>query len=690
MQNLQALLIGIDRYGPSPIVSDLHGAVADLDAVRELLRRCQVPRQSLRCLVSSHDEARNRPSRMPTYERMVGAIRDLGERARKARAEALIYYSGHGGQTDTLIPGAKGCDGKDEGLVPWNLHQTGARLLHDVELTYLLTEMAQSGVPVTLVVDACHSGGVLRKGSLGVRPKRIKGAFPGTGGGGSQVATEAALEQVWQRVHYRSQKPIRHSRRQLSGWASKGLLQLPMVGVLAACRQTEVAYERDFGVGPRGVFTQYLLEALTRGAAPGSWDALQRWMARQMRRLPRAQSPVFEGSSSPSLFARFLDARDRPIEVLEVDPESQRILLDVGAAFGVGRGARLEVKTAAGRGPRVGARVEDAAADEAWAVVERPESREQNECTEVEIRPGDEAVLVAASGSGLRVAVRSAVEMPRPRRVLRNGRRIRAPGPDEPGWGAQLQEQARSRSEGWLEWVPADGEGPPPEVVVTRETDRYCLLDGGGERLPRVPEIPSAGTRSIRRLVDLLLHLARFFRVRDLANRDERSKLAGLVEAELGLLPRGWQPGDPMAVEEEPVERVSAGRWILLEVTNRSLQALHLFVLDLRPDWSVEVIHPNRGLETLEGGHKIALPFETFLPSGHAGGIETLKVLATTAPNRPRALCLPALEVPTDRAVRGLGSPVGGIWRNAGFRRAHDCWTTAEVDFEVVPRRGYR
>ncbi len=674
MWNLQALLIGIDRYGEGPSRNDLHGAVADLEAMRALLLRCRVPRENLRCLVSSHDEARNRPSTAPTYENMVDAIRHLGERAHRTGSEALIYYSGHGGRTKTLIPGAKGGDGVDEGLVPWNLHEATARLLHDVELTHLLTELARSGVPITLVVDACHSGGVVRKSSRQGRPKRLREAFPDPEHGSSRVAPEAELEKTWRRVHLRSTRPFRHSRRPSSGWTSKGLLQRSRVGVLAACRQTEVAYERDFGTGPRGAFTYYLVEAFAGGAAAESWDGLQRWMARKMRRSSCTQWPVFEGSASPALLARLARARDQPIQVLEVDAERRRILLDVGAAFGVCPGARLEVGSAGGRGPRVQARVEQVSAAEAWAVAEERVAT---------IRPGDEGKMLETGNRRLRVAAVAGRAEATRRRVLRNGRRVGERGEQVPDWRERLREEVSSRGEGWVEWVSS--EGPSPDLLVSRGADRYRLLDGAGEPLPAVPEV-SHGPRAARRQVDQLLHLARFFWVRDLANRDSRSELAGLVRAELGLLPRGWRPESPYVAEERVPERVQAGRWVLLEIENHSGRELHLFVLDLRPDWSVEIIHPKKGLETLEGGRQLALPFEIFLPPGHSGGRETLKVLATTSPNRPRILRLPALGRTPRRVVRGARSTGGERWRSSLFRRAHDHWTTADVDFEVVPR----
>lgn len=677
MEDLHALLIGVDRYDPNPLVRDLHGAVADVEAMEEFLLRCGVADENVMRLTSSHGGARKAGETPPTYEAMVDGIRHLAQRAKQASGAALIHYSGHGGRCTTMIPGTKGANGLDEGLIPPNLGGANGRFLHDVELTFLLDEIVRQDVSVTLILDSCHSGGMMRKPVDGIQRRRAGGVFHGLRRMESRVASIEELERVWRTVHHRS---WRHAQRVTSGWTSKGILERQQVAILAACRMQESAFERDFGDGPRGAFTHLLLEALSRGPGLDSWDDVLRELTLRMRRLNPPQWPVFEGFPATSLFKVLRANRETRIEVAGVDLEKQRVLLDAGVALGVGKGALLEV------GPRgegeVGTmvEVEEASAGEAWAVA----------CAETvgQIRCGDTA-LVIDPGVGFK-------------------RRVAWIGPQASQGHRSPLERVRLELEGsqcgFLEFVDAESSGPPAEFQVGLGPRDFEILQADGHPVPGLPAVGRNSRGAARRLVVQLLHLARFHLVRDLTNRDERSDLCGALEATLGLLPVGYERGDgceavPLdGLEHRP--QVPEGRWIALEVTNSSQRALHLYVLDLRPDWGIEMIHPRCGLTTLEGGRRICLPLEIYLPPGVPGGLEILQVLGVTKPLRPKALCLPSLGDSVKQTLRTTGGvrsgPLGQLlraiavgerrWRSSAFSRPNHHWTTAQVEFEVVAR----
>ena len=519
MESLQALLIGIDRYEENPWCGDLHGAVADVEAMRAYLLGCGVPAQNVRCLVSRHAPAA--PGEvLPTFGAMVEGIAALGERAAAAGGGALIHYSGHGGRARTWLPAVKGAGGLDEGLVPCDVRRERPRLLRDVELTWLLYQMADRGVSVTVILDACHSGGMMRIVYPSLRLRSACGLLGDLAPGEQSVASLAELDRVWRWVHHRTLETcggapgssLRHGRAP-GGWVAAGRLGRRGVVIVSACRSNEAAYERDFGDGPRGTLTHCLLETLIRDGRERSWEAIYRHLTLRMRGLSPWQWPMFEGDA-------------------------------------------------------------------------------------------------ATAGAG--------VSLP-------------TPGLSADG--------------------PHSGASPAPD-------------------------------RS----------LACFVALRDLDDPGPNHELHGALTAELGLLPSGYRRGGPLAVE--PLDsasrpRIPAGRWIALEIANRCRRPLHFVVFDLRPDRRVTILHPQRGVATLERRQRLRLPVEIYLPPGQASGDETLRVIATLEPLtgeelRRQALCreIENAAAPAAALARRLGRLGGRSFR--GGRRSPG-WTTARVNFEVVP-----
>ena len=65
-------------------------------------------------------DARAPAAQRPTYENMVGGFRKITESAAPGD-QVYIHYSGHGGQTLTIVPAVKGPKALDETLVPMGL-----------------------------------------------------------------------------------------------------------------------------------------------------------------------------------------------------------------------------------------------------------------------------------------------------------------------------------------------------------------------------------------------------------------------------------------------------------------------------------------------------------------------------------------------------------------------------------------
>jgi hypothetical protein len=251
---------------------------------------------------------------------MIDAIRRLGSTAAARGGELIVHYSGHGCRAPTLVPGAKGERGLDEGIVPYDWGRPGARILHDVELAHLFGELRASGVRTTLVFDACHSGGLMRdeEGPWPRGARRIAGA--GERRTASEVATISELETSWRRAHGRELVSLpRPSVRVASETppVPKGATSL-----IAACRDRQSAYELVRGGRLRGALTWCLLQELEEAGEGMDWPRLQARIGARLRSLALPQTPTFEGTPSPFLLGRTLaeesDAPDLPPAMLRV------------------------------------------------------------------------------------------------------------------------------------------------------------------------------------------------------------------------------------------------------------------------------------------------------------------------------------------------------------------------------------
>jgi len=158
-----ALLVGVGDYttlgpsyqllGPPNDVLLMHRTLVDVMGYRD---------DQIVTLVTGGAEAQ-----LPTRAQILGRLAIAAERARAGEvAEFLLYLSGHGSQ----VPDQSGDepDGRDEVFLPcdtthWDEASgtVGGAILDD-ELEVALAAIRSAGARVVLIVDACHSGTLLR------------------------------------------------------------------------------------------------------------------------------------------------------------------------------------------------------------------------------------------------------------------------------------------------------------------------------------------------------------------------------------------------------------------------------------------------------------------------------------------------------------------------------------------------
>ena len=674
MNPMHALLIGIDHYAPNDYCTSLKGAVADVEAMAEHLRQTGVPPEQIRYLMSRSPlspGAEDPTGERPTYEAMVLALKDLTARA-AAGEQVVIYYSGHGGRTRTLIPASKGVEGIDEGFVPPDIGHPEARYLRDLELAYLVDAMTEKGLLVTLIIDACHSGGMLR-GHPGLIRRGCRQVDPTQRLQESLVASPEELERTWCRLSERTYSTTRGRRG--SEWlpGTRGFV------LLAACSCVESAYELPLAGGIRGLLTHSLLSILAEGGSDLSWRQVHDRLVGRVHRYASIQTPVLEGEVSRSVFGGGLKSLIDGLNVVEVAPGGLRVKIGGGQAMGLLKGALLRLFPAGTPpeptvSPEV--EIEECGPVDSWAVVLQdrvdPSTR---------IRPGDRAVLIDP-GESYR----------RPVAWL--------PGSVRGAQASPLATPAAGPSHRFLETV---GDTEPADFqVVLNGAGEYEIRHCDGTAVADMPRVPAGREGSASQVVDLLAHLAKFYNVRDLENRDRSSPLREAILLEVGWLEEDFKLGqklDPKAFEPGSVPQVKAGTWICLSITNLSLQALQIYVLDLQPGWSIEQVYPQSGLETLEGGQTLHRPLEVYVPPHLDGRHEILKVFATADAADFRWLSLPPVGQHPFRSA--LGAPQGPLERlfaeiaqdgpkmrtvRSDYASRH--WTSAQVEFEVVVMGG--
>lgn len=634
--DLHALLIGVNCYQPNLLPGgtfyrSLRGCVPDILHVERFLRSHAGLRAERLIKLTASDAADptlqrppEPPELWPTYANIVAAFRRLRDAASPGD-QVYIHYSGHGGRAATLPAHRRLIPGKlvDEVLVPTDIGESEAQYLRDIELAFLLRELVRKELLVTLVLDSCHSGGATRDEAV-TRGSDVVDKAPRPAR--SLVAEDEALAENWRRA---AAAPASRDFEVGSGW-----LPDPRDYVLlAACRENEGAYEFAFEGGEkRGALTYWLIDALKRLGPGTTYRAVHRQVYARVHAQFKAQTPQLEGEGDRFVFGHGSAGRPDVFTVVSVAEGARELTLNAGRAHGVSAGARLAVFRAGEVGV-VGAK--------RAAVIELGEPGAASSPARVmrsrkgsEVKPGDEAVLLAP---GLDAP-------PRGVRLLRpEGSAAYAASLDE------IVALLRRRGGGYVH--PSMPDEAADFQVTVNERGEYLVLDSGLSLVPNLGRALSAADgASAAKLVERLIHLAKYQNLRELENRDEQSALAHCFSAELvrPRAPRGGNGGASAEPSPSPAHALRAGDWISLRLRNASQQTVNVTVLDLRPDWSVAQIFPSRSglFETLEAGRELSIPLRADLPLGYEEGTDLLKVFITTEPADFKGFQLPALDPP--------------------------------------------
>lgn len=643
--NVYALLIGIDCYLPNersgtPNQMNLSGCVRDINRVEQFLHtQLGLPESNILKLTAT-DGGAGEPvesaEKWPTRGNIVDAFERLGELAGPGDC-VYIHYSGHGGRVKTppRFEHIKGGAGFDEALVPADFDYKSDKFLRDVELAHILRGYVERGLVVTVVLDSCHSGGATRaEGGPGLREKNLTAVRsvgvinevfqpPET-----LVAPEGELASSWQDSSRKTARDFDVG----DSWVMepKGYV------LLAACRPSEYAYEHAFdGAKQTGVLTYWLLDSLKSLGADVTFKALYDRVLAKVHSHFQHQTPQLQGDADRLVFGGERAHSPHSAAVMEVGSAQNEVVLNVGQAQGVSKGARFAIYpqcetdfTRVDRRRALASVTVLGATDSRATITER--------LRDEDVEQGDQAVMLEPGESRVQRTVRLV-----PRRAGSNGSRCLI--------ALEEVENSLARREGRFVRIAPD-DSSADFIVSVGEDDEYVISDAGGGAIQNLrPALKAGDAGASERVADRLVHLAKYFNVYELENRDPYSPLRRQLTVELLGVQTDYVMGDKPA--PSPLKNgagpatVKAGEWVFLKIQNNSPQVLNVTALDLRPNWSIRQLYPVGAAfyEPMDPGQNLTLPLRAGLPQGYEEGRGVIKVLATVGASNFRWLELSAL-----------------------------------------------
>lgn len=589
-----ALLIGINEYN-SPPLANLRGSLSDVATTEKFLTGVAgISRITKRI---SPPNSLNDP--LPTLANIVSEFQTL---ARGAEPGDFIYihYSGHGTRLATAFGELKGQNMLfDECLV---LYRSDGKLDHlrDVEIAFLLKQIADKGATVTFVLDCCHSGGATRGHDEDIDGVR----------GSDEIPDENFFDL--------NRKPIQSVEDLKDAWglppddggdagrggsvvehwmtASKG------INFLAACRPKQKAQEvPPCALVRRGLFTECLASVVNsrNGGADRlrqlSCDVVSNLVAHtlkthKLKSTSQEQDVVFGGQGDCHIFG--VESVVQPAVVVTSVETLGTGKLKVGLTAGVAHGVCEDDIFAIYPSDRPLASLADYTAPLATCSVTAVENftciaHTQSNAANLE------QVQVGCAAVSLRSILKDHVLQPKG--VWVSAAKDSAEPPDP------LVQEVRDCISLGSRLVELKGAGEAFFKVLVQKDASFTIFF-----TPNRAEAKVEVTGEPEDVLSHLVHLTIFYNLFNLAKDNVMQQGPGLIVSKIGYLEQGDPPPGPRRFQlDRPASPVTGlkdlpqdsidiltGQSLGIEVRNTSLEDVYVEILDLEPSWRVRRTYP--------------------------------------------------------------------------------------------------
>ncbi|EAW35258.1 caspase family protein [Lyngbya sp. PCC 8106] len=595
-----ALLMGINYYSPNTLPNgssykSLKGCVRDINQVEDFLNQLATRPNKIVKLTASNPENNSPvepPEKLPTYENIVKSFQHITQIANPGD-RIYIHYSGHGGRAKTIYPEYKGESGQDETLVPTDIGNENGRYLRDLEFAYLLQQMVDKQLQVTVVLDSCHSGGTTRGEDEDVRGSGIvdNTVRPLE----SLVASSEKLIANWQNITGQTQQKAgtRSSvfmKGMLPEDAKKGYV------LLAACRPHEAAYECAFeGTERNGALTYWLLKTLTPDPSKLmiTYQMLQDYIKPNINNQFRQQTPMLIGEGDRLIFGWESIPSEYTANVTDIKTgKKQRIELNVGELQGLERGAEFTLYPF---GTTSFSTKQQLALVKLISVQGSTSLGEvQTVFSEQPIKRGDWAMLTLVSSNLIRKVY-----------LLENDTL-----PEEINQQVALQNVKTSIfMKTWIEFVDEVEQADYFVRVTILDAEKaakyqaevndiiYEVCDNTQTPILLRPALKVNESRSAYNVTKRLIHLSKYQAVENLKNHDPCSEMGDKIAVRLTAQP---DPNLVLNSAENPTEiTITENKTYSLEIQNHYSQPVYVAVFNLQPNWAISSVlseTPGRGM----------------------------------------------------------------------------------------------
>jgi len=625
----RALLVGINRYRNSSAIPNLSGSINDVEDMKALLiGKFNFAPENIMVLT---DEKATHAGIISAFENHLISKTRTGD-------IVVFHYSGHGSQMKDVT--GESPSGLDETLVPYDSRDPENKVfdISGSELKPLFRRLAEKTTNVTVILDSCHSGTLVKA----IRPVRM---IP---------------------PDQRQPPPVTRSADAIKGLGvglSPKLQNRFLYALIAAASSREVAFEHVVEGKQHGALTYFLTRALRNAGAGVTYRDIMDVVTGTVTLNFSTQHPQLEGLQADQHVFGDSDSTAETYVLASPSPDG-RVSLQAGQVYGITAGSIFEIYAPG---------------------TKRFETPSTTKIQVTDVMPFA-AYGKLLSGSGVQNFSR-AIE----REHSYNGMQLFLyfdPASDS----AQFRSLRNAVSSYKHVQVATDLKNA--HLLLKRDAERLLTL--GADQTPYSPPLQLIDTDLELKFKAQIDQWARWFNVLSIHNANPAISAGIAIKTK-----KDGQTRDPFAQIGPLGPTVFEGEQVEVTVSNKSTKDLYFALLDLQTDGSITLIYPPAGThEVLKASGVFSRTFYTYLPQGKTEVIDVVMLMASVREFNAEAITRPPVRevIPTDSIgkllayARGLRpdppaspivtNPAGSTIMSSGPIRLDD-WVTDQKVLKV-------